>query len=281
MPASAAALPRLTALRYVQPLREGGSLPAVVETEEGLYVVKFRGAGQGPRALVAELVVALLARHLGLPVPDPALVEVSHPLGADEPDPEIRDLLAASRGVNTGFRYLDGAFNFQPGAAGHLVEPAFAAEVVWLDAFLTNPDRTARNPNLLIQERRPWLIDHGAALYIHHAWDRVDEARTRSPFPLIRDHVLLLLADDIGAADERLAGRLSRDVFERVLGAVPEALLMDPLTRGTFTSVDEARARYVEYLTERLGPPRAFVTEAVRRREERRNTPPRRLEIRR
>lgn len=281
MPASTAALPRLTALRYVQPLREGGSLPAVVETEEGLYVVKFRGAGQGPRALVAELVVALLARHLGLPVPDPALVEVPQPLGGNERDPEIRDLLGASRGVNVGFRYLDGAFNFQPGAAGHLVAPAFAADVVWLDAFLTNPDRTARNPNLLIQDRRPWLIDHGAALYVHHAWDRVDEARARSPFPLIRDHVLLLLADDIRAADERLAERLSRAVFGRALEGVPDDLLMDPLARGTFASVEEARARYVDYLTRRLAPPRPFVTEAVRLQEQRRSTPLRRLEIRR
>lgn len=274
-------LPTLTALRYLQPLREGGSLPAVVETEDGLYVVKFRGAGQGPRALIAELVVGGIARALGLPVPDLALVEVEPPFGADEPDPEIRDLLVASRGVNVGLRYLDGAFNYDGRAAGDLLTPSFAADLVWLDGYLTNPDRTARNPNLLVWDRRPWLIDHGSALYAHHAWDAVDGARTRTPFPLIRDHVLLLAADDVAAADRRLAPRLTRERLEAVLEAVPASLLMDPLARGGFGDAAEARDRYVRYLVERIAEPRSFVAEAVRSQAERRETPRRALGVRR
>jgi hypothetical protein len=274
-------LPTLTALRYLQPLREGGSLPAVVETEDGLWVVKFRGAGQGPRALIAELIVGGIAGVLDLPVPELALVRVPPPFGTDEPDPEIRDLLAASYGVNIGLRYLDGAFNFDLAAAGDLVEPDLAADVVWLDAYLTNPDRTSRNPNLLVWERRPWLIDHGSALYAHHAWASVDAARTRTPFPLIRDHVLLLAAGDLRAADARLAPRLTGERLAAVLAALPDELLMDSHARGLFTSADEARDRYLRYLEERLAAPREFVAEAVRAQEARYAVPFRRLEIRR
>jgi hypothetical protein len=274
-------LPALTALRYVQPLREGGSLPAVVETEDGLFVVKFRGAGQGPRALIAELIVGGLARALGLPVPELALVDLPEAFGADEPDPEIRDLLAASRGTNIGLRYLDGAFNYDGRAAGDLIDPAFASDVVWLDAYLTNPDRTPRNPNLLVWDRRPWLIDHGSALYAHHAWAGVDAVRTRTPFPPIRDHVLLTAADDIAGADARLAGGLTRPRITEVLDDVPGSLLMDPLARAEFDSADEARARYSRYLQDRLAEPRTFVAEAERARDAKRAAPPRRLEIRR
>lgn len=273
--------PVLTALRYVQPLREGGSLPAVVETEDGLFVVKFRGAGQGPRALIAELIVGGIAVALGLPVPELALVELTPGFGADEPDPEIRDLLAASHGTNVGLRYLDGAFNYDGRAAGDLVDPGFASEVVWLDALLTNPDRTPRNPNLLVWDRRPWLIDHGSALYAHHAWTSVDAARTRTPFPPIREHVLLAAAEDIAGADARLAERLTPDRLAAVLDGVPESLLMDPLARGDFGNAEEARARYARYLAARLESPRPFVAEAERAREEKRAAPPRRLGVRR
>ena len=272
---------RVTAVRYLQPLREGGSLPAVLDTEDGLFVTKFRGAGQGPRALIAELVVALIAMEAALPVPEVALVEVPEDLARDEPDPEIRDLVAASGGTNVGLRYLDGAFNYDARAAGDLVDPAFAAETVWLDAFLTNPDRTARNPNLLVWERRPWLIDHGSALYAHHAWHTVDDARTRTAFPAIRDHILLLAAADLAGADARMAATLTPDRIAALLEQVPEALLMDPLARGTFRSAGEARERYVRYLVTRLEGPRPFVNEALRAREERRARPPTRLGTRR
>ena len=175
---------RHAASRYVQPLREGGSLPAVVDTEEGgLFVVKFRGAGQGAKVLVAELIVGLLAQSLGLPVPELALVDVSDRFGRSEPDPEIQELLRRSHGTNVGLRYLEGAFNFDQSAAGDLISPELAARIVWLDAYTTNPDRTAHNPNLLVCQRRPWLIDHGAALYAHHDWASVDDARTTTGVP--------------------------------------------------------------------------------------------------
>ncbi|HET9982202.1 MAG TPA: HipA family kinase [Longimicrobiales bacterium] len=275
-------LPTLTATRYVQPLREGGSLPAVVDTDEGgLFVAKFRGAGQGAKALVAELVVGLLARAAGLPTPEPALVEVLPAFGRTEPDPEIQELLRASHGVNVGLRYLDGAFNFDPTAAGDLITPDLAARVVWFDAFTTNPDRTARNPNILIWERRPWLIDHGAAIYAHHDWSGVDEARTRTPFPLIRDHVLLMLAGNLEDADAELAGALTADVVAEVLERVPDELLLDPTARPEFASAEEARSRYARYLSERLRPPRTFLAEALAARERAAHEPPRRRSARR
>ena len=275
-------LPTHAATRYVQPLREGGSLPAVVDTDGGgLYVVKFRGAGQGAKVLVAELVVGQLARAAGLPVPELACVEISERFGRSEPDPEIQDLLRRSHGVNVGMRYLDGAFNFDAGAAGDLVDAALAARVVWLDAFVTNPDRTARNPNLLVWQRRPWLIDHGAALYAQHDWASVDDARTRTPFPLVERHVLLDRAGDLVEADAAMTARLGPDVMRAVMAQVPDALLMDPVSGGDFPTADAARERYARYLGTRLEAPRAWVTEAVRAQERRRAAPPRRLEARR
>jgi hypothetical protein len=255
-------LPRRTALRYVQPLREGGSLPAVVDTDDGMYVVKFRGAGQGARALIAELVVGRLAAVLGLPTPEPALVEVLPTFGRGEPDPEIQDLLRGSHGTNVGLRYLDGAFNFALAAASEFIDADFAARVVWLDAFVLNPDRTHRNTNLLIHERKPWLIDHGAALYVHHDWDSATEQRARAPFPLIRDHVLLSLAEDLEGADEACAALLTGAALHDALDAVPDDLLLDPLS-ADFATAGEARQRYVEFLSARLQGRRAFVADAI------------------
>lgn len=274
-------LPIHQATRYVQPLREGGSLPAVVDTEDGLFVVKFRGAGQGVKVLVAELIVGQLARELGLPVPELALVEIVPLFGRSEPDPEIQDILRASHGMNVGMRYLDGAFNFDGMAASEFIDDRFAADLVWLDSFLTNPDRTHRNPNLLIWERRPWLIDHGAALYAHHDWSGVDEGRTRTPFRLIENHVLLTLSADLEDADARLAGRVTETLLSEVLEAVPDDLLIDPQGREAFGSAAEVRERYAAYLLTRLRPPRDFVAEAVRARQARLQDPPLRLQARR
>ncbi len=266
------------AARYVQPLREGGSLPAVVDTEDGgLFVVKFRGAGQGPRALIAELVVGLLADALELPVPELAVVDLPAGFGDGEPDPEIRELLQRSVGINVGLRYLDGAFNYDARAAGELLDAAFATRVVWLDAFLTNPDRTARNPNLLIWERRPWLIDHGSAIYVHHSWAAADAARSRAPFPLIAEHVLLSRANDVLAANAEIGPRLSGDRVAHTLEAVPDELLMDPLARGEFRSADEARDRYRRYLGARLEEREAWVAEAEAARRRKREEMPQRL----
>ena len=266
-------LPIHNAIRYVQPLREGGSLPAIVDTSAGLFVVKFRGAGQGPKALIAELIVGLLALRVGLPVPEPALIDIAPSFGRAEPDPEIQDILRGSHGINVGARYLDGAFNFDSFAAGTYITSSFAAELVWFDAYTTNPDRTHRNPNILIWQRKPWLIDHGAAIYAHHSWSTVDRERTRTPFPLIQDHVLLSHAEDIGSADRRLAGRLSANVIDEVLDAVPDALLLDLLIAGEFLSAGAARSRYREYLSDRLAEPRLFVAEAVEARERRLGQP--------
>jgi hypothetical protein len=274
-------LETFTALRYLQPLREGGSLPAVVDTEGGLFVVKFRGAGQGAKALIAELIVGTLAMALDLPTPELALIDVPEPFGRSEPDPEIRELLRASHGTNIGLRYLDGAFNFAPSAAGELIGASLASRIVWLDAYTTNPDRTHRNPNLLVWQRRPWLIDHGAALYAHHDWPSVDDARTHTPFAMISDHVLLALAGDLEAADAELAPRITESRLAAILDAVPDDLLVAAAGTPDFATAGAARARYIAYLLDRLRAPRAFLAEALSARATLLASPPLRLPARR
>ncbi len=275
-------LPVLTATRYVQPLREGGSLPAVVDTHGGgLFVAKFRGAGQGVKALIAELIVGMLARHVQLPTPEPALIEIPESFGRTEPDPEIQDLLRASHGVNVGAKYLDGAFNFDGNAAADYITPELAARIVWFDAFVSNPDRTHRNPNLMIWERKPYLIDHGAALYAQHDWPSVDEARTRSPFQLIKDHVLLAQSGDIDAADSELAPMMSADVIRAALDAIPDELLTDASIKSDFAKPADARDRYVKYLSLRAESPRAFVDEAKSARQRASRIPALRVSSRR
>jgi hypothetical protein len=242
-PTTAATLRTVRATRYVTPLREGGSMPGLVEADDdGLYVVKFRGAGQGLKALIAEVVVGELARAAGLRVPELVIVEVDPLLAAAEPDPEIQELVAASGGTNAALDFLPGALPFSP-AAPVGVTPELAAEVVWLDALCANVDRTPRNPNMLIWHGDLWLIDHGAALYRHHApaWP---EGAAAAPFPLIKDHVLLPFAGSIVAAGERLTPRLGRDVTERIVDAVPDDWLGDEPAL--------AREIYVTYLAERL-----------------------------
>ena len=276
-------LPTYAATRYVQPLREGGSLPAVVDTDTGgLFVVKYRGAGQGAKVLIAELIVGGLALRLGLPTPELAIVDLSPRFGRSEPDPEIQELLRRSHGVNVGLRYLDGAFNLDLAAAGELVSPDLAARIVWLDAYTTNPDRTHRNPNLMVWQREPWLIDHGAALYAQHDWASVDDARTRTRFPLIKSHLLLGGAGDLRVADEESAARLTDDAIRDVVDAVPDELLVDAVAgSGDFASPAEARDRYVRYLVTRLRAPRDFVDEAIAAQEQVRRDPPRHLKARR
>ncbi|MDE3129742.1 MAG: aminotransferase class I and II [Acidobacteriota bacterium] len=246
-------LRKVTATRYVMPLREGGSLPGLVEgDDDGLYVVKFRAAGQGLKALVAEVIVGELARAVGLRVPEIVAVELAAELGRTEPDPEIQELVTGSAGCNCGIDFLPGALDYnpaRPGALGSLE----ASEIVWLDALCTNVDRTPRNPNLLVWHRGTWLIDHGAALYQHHS-DRDLVGRAREPFALIAEHVLLPLAAELRAADARLAGLLDGDALAAVVALVPDDWL-GPDPAG-------ARSAYVEYLRARLAPPRGFVDEA-------------------
>ncbi len=261
-------LPTHSALRYVTPLREGGSLPALVETDGGMTVVKFRGAGQGARALVAELIVGGLARHLGLPLPPLALVDLGDGFGRAEPDPEIQDILRASRGLNVGLGFVPGAFAYDPVAHSGLVSPDLAAEVVWLDALTTNIDRTARNTNLLMARgddgAELWLIDHGAALYFHHDWARVTPERAQAAFPAIQDHVLLPRASSIAEADSRLAGLVTPDAITDLLSEVPDGLLtaVAPGQSPDFDSAQDARDAYAGYLRHRLRSPRAWVETA-------------------
>lgn len=252
------------ATRYVTPLREGGSLPAIVEADDlGLYVLKFRGAGQGPLALVAELIGGEIGRALGLNVPELVLVDVDPALGRNEPDEEIRDLLRASVGINLALDYLPGSVMFDP-AAGDSAAADLASQAVWFDAFITNVDRTAHNPNLLYWHRSLYFIDHGAALYFHHGWDNIEQAAT-TKFALIRKHVLLPWAANIEAADRALASKLDRAVLTEVLAAVPDDWLLP--VPGAETP-EAKRAAYVEYFVRRLEARSSFVEEAIRARAE-------------
>lgn len=254
------ALRTVRVTRYVTPLREGGSLPAIVDADDdGLYVLKFRGAGQGARALIAELVSGEMARALGLPVPELVFAELDRDLARTEPDPEIHQLMYDSAGLNLALDYLPGSVSYDP--AIHRVTDELASRIVWLDALVSNVDRTPRNTNMLMWHRAPWLIDHGATLYFHHnpGWED-DEARARAPFPLIKDHVLLGSASMLDDVDAAMAGALDAGVIEAILARVPDAWLEDRAT----ASADDMRAAYRRYLLRRLEAPRAFAQEAAR-----------------
>lgn len=243
------ALRTITPTRYVAPLREGGSLPALVEADDdGLYVLKFRAAGQGPRALVAELVAGELARAIGLPVPDLAFAELDPRIGVAEPDPEIQELLTASKGLNVAMDFLPSALAFTP---AHHVSPQLAADIVWFDALVMNVDRTPRNPNLLCWHDDLWLIDHGAAFFRHHTaggseWD-ASEVATMS-FDQINQHVLLPQAGSITDAHKRLAHKVTRPVLDGLRDLVPADWA--------------AGADYTDFLRSRLEGDAAWVQEA-------------------
>lgn len=252
----------VTATRYVTPLREGGSLPAVIEADDdGLYVLKFRGAGQGARALVAELVAGEIARALGLAVPEIVLVDLDPELARSEPDPEIQDLIRASAGRNFGLDYLPGATTFDPVA--DTVDAVLASSIVWFDALVSNVDRTPRNTNMLIWHRRLWLIDHGAAFFFHHAGEDF-AARARDPFARIGEHVLLPQAAALADVDAALASALTDAIIAPIVAAVP-AEWLDPRDAAAAVA---ARGAYRRYLNARLAAPRAFVEEAIRARTE-------------
>ena len=249
------------ATRYVTPLREGGSLPAIIEADDdGMYVLKFRGAGQGPKALIAELVAGEIARASGLPVPEIVFVELDSDLARTEPDPEIQDLIRASAGLNLALDYLPGAVTFDPVA--DKPDPDLASSVVWFDAYVTNIDRTARNTNMLMWHRRLWLIDHGAALYFHHKWDNYIE-RSKDHFPLIKDHVLLRFASSLGEADSKMSERITADIIDNIVKLIPDAWLVRD---SSFGGINQYRNAYVEYLLSRLEPPHGFLEEALRAR---------------
>ncbi len=252
----------VVATEYIDPLREGGSLPAIIRADDGeIYAMKFLGAGQGERALIAELLSGEIARQLGFNVPEIVLMELDPVVGRSEPDAEIQDLLKASAGINLGLKFLShsSAFNLlappEPSAE-------FASRLVWFDAFVTNVDRSPRNVNMLIHMGKIWLIDHGATLNFHHNWqDHMKQSET--PFPFIKHHVLLLLADHIEVADRDAGTRLKKSFFEEITELIPDAWLPPG---KLFNSPDEYRKGYIEYLTHRLQMSEIFAEEAIRAR---------------
>ncbi len=251
----------VTANRYVTSLREGGSLPAIVEADDdGLYVLKFRGAGQGPKALIAELVAGEIGRSVGLPVPEIVFIELPADLGRTEPDPEIQSLIRASGGLNLALDYLPGSVTFDP--LIYTPDDELASAIVWFDAFVCNVDRTARNANMLMWHRRLWLIDHGAALYFHHAWNRHDE-HARTPFKLIKDHVLLRFAGGLPEIDARMRSLLSLEKLAEIIEWIPDVWL--PEDPG-FDGKDGQRQAYLNFFQVRLRSSDIFMGEAIRAR---------------
>lgn len=250
------------ATRYVLPLREGGSLPAIIEADDlGLYVVKFRGAGQGILALIAELIAGEIGRALGLRVPEIVFAELDPALGRNEPDYEIRQLLKASPGLNLALDYLPGSVMFDP-AARDTAPADEASMLVWFDAFTQNVDRTPRNANLLMWHRNLYPIDHGAALFFHHDWDSMDN-KVESPFAQIEQHVLLPWASEIAAAGLTARARLTPDVLREIVGAVPDAWL-DAIP-GDLTP-EQRRGAYLDFFRGRLAAAQIFEGEATRAR---------------
>jgi hypothetical protein len=257
MPPTELALRTVAVTRYITPLREGGSLPALVEADDGfLYVVKFRGAGQGIKVLIAELIVGELARVLGLRVPELVFCELDEAFGRTEPDEEIQDLLKASVGQNLALHYLAGASTFDPLVT--TVAPPLASLIVWLDCLTLNVDRTARNTNMLIWHKELWLIDHGAALYVHHTGPDWAQPRPR-PFLQVKDHVLLPQASELAAADAEGHARLTPAVLRAIVALVPDEWLADGSSER---SPDERRTEYVQFLEARLAASATFVQEA-------------------
>lgn len=257
-------LPLLTATRYVTPFKEGGSLPALVEAEDGqLYVMKFAGAGQGRKALIAELVAGEIGRSLGLRVPELALLNLDPSFGATESDSEIRDLLKASIGLNLGLRFLPNAFEYNPMKTPPLTQQQ-AAGIVWFDAYVTNVDRTPRNVNMLIYEKHLWLIDHGASMYFHHSadWHQQPE-RSRTPFKPVKDHALLPYAGSIIDADAMMKSRLTEPLVEDIVDAIPVEWLQNGVNES------DARAGYRRWLLTRLEQSSVFVEEAEHARAQR------------
>jgi hypothetical protein len=250
-------LRRIRVTRYVTPLREGGSLPALVEADDdGLYVLKFRAAAQGVRVLVAELVAGSLARVLGLPLPELVLADVDTELARTEPDPEIHRLIYDSAGLNLAVDFLPGAVSYD--RVTHVLDPQFAARVLWFDALVTNVDRTARNTNMLMWHRQPRLIDHGASMYFHHTpgWENIVTTTARAPFALISRHVLRAVAAPMAAVDEALAAVLTTDTIAGILHVVPDEWLQATASGGDAAA---ARAAYLGYFLERLTAPRPFL----------------------
>ncbi|MCM1348569.1 MAG: aminotransferase class I and II [Firmicutes bacterium] len=249
--------------RYIMPLREGGSLPALAEADDDFkYVVKFRGAGHGTKALIAELIGGEIARALGLRVPELVWLDVDSRFGITEGDEEIQDLLKASRGLNLGLHFLQGALTLDPYV--NPVDADTASMIVWLDAFITNVDRTVKNTNLLVWHgTETWLIDHGAALYFHHSWSPWQKAAL-TPFPYIKDHALLHKASRLPQADERARRLLTPQLLASIVALIPDEWLA---REGAPDTPDRLRQTYLDFLSTRLENSRIFLNEAIHARE--------------
>jgi hypothetical protein len=248
-------------IRYVTPLREGGSLPAIVEADDGfLYVLKFRGAGQGVKALIAELIGGEIARALGLRVPEIVFAGVDPAFGRTEPDEEIQDLLKFSAGLNLALHYLSGAINFDP--VVNKIDPLLASQVVWLDCLLMNVDRTVRNTNLLVWHKELWLIDHGASLYFHHTWNNWKE-QSLKPFVQVKDHVLLPWASELEKTDQAFRSILTEEKIISIVSLIPD----EWLTHEPIPDFHESRSVYRQFLLNRISHSHIFVKEAQHARQ--------------
>ena len=250
-------------VRYVTPLREGGSLPAIAEADDGfLYVLKFRGAGQGIKSLIAELIGGELARLIGLKMPEIVFAILDEAFGRTEPDEEIQDLLKASVGLNLGLHYLSGSVTFDPVVT--MVEPLLASKIVWLDCLLTNVDRTARNTNMLMWKNQLWLIDHGASLYFHHSGLQLGQTFIK-PFPQVKDHVLLEQATELLMADKQAKAVLTPQSVANIVSLVPDEWLQ---MGGSDLSIDDKRKVYCDFLNQRIQSSEIFINEAQKAQHE-------------
>ena len=257
MHASETSMRTVRVVRYVTPLREGGSLPAIAEADDGfLYVLKFRGAGQGVKALVAELIGGEIARTLGLKIPELVFATLDSAFGRTEPDEEIQDLLKASTGLNLGLHYLQGAITFDP--VVNFVDPTLASTIVWMDCLLTNVDRTARNTNMLIWNKELWLIDHGASLYFHHSWQQWEE-QAKKPFAMVKDHVLLPFASEMEKVNASILKLLTPEKIRNIVNLLPDDWLQ---TWSSGEPAQQIRDVYYNFLTTRLASSEIFVKEA-------------------
>jgi len=243
--------------RYATPLREGGSMPAIAEADDGfLYVLKFRGAGQGKKALIAELIGGELARAIGLRMPEIVFAKLDAAFGRTEPDEEIQDLLKASVGLNLALHYLSGSITFDPTAT--MPDELTASTIVWLDCLLLNVDRTCRNTNMLVWHKELWLIDHGASLYFHHSWQNWEDKATM-PFAQAKDHVLLSRATKLETVDKQLKEQLTPELIQAIVALVPDEWLVED---SPFTTPEEHRQAYVRFLCTRITSSDNFVKAA-------------------
>lgn len=259
---TAPSLRTVNVTRYGTPLREGGSMPAIAEADDGfLYVIKFRGAGQGTKALIADLIGAELARVMGLNVPELVFATLDEAFGRTEPDEEIQDLLKFSVGLNLGLHYLSGAITFDPAVT--TLDPLLASKIVWLDSLLTNIDRTCRNTNMLIWHKELWLIDHGASLYFHHSWNTWKE-HALSPFKLVKNHVLLKQATQLDEVNTAFTARLTKELIQSIVALIPDEWLSD---EEIFESKEQHRQAYATFLETRIANSEIFVKEAQHARE--------------